>query len=93
MDKKVTVINYNIANVLFDKDFTQLLKRALRYFPFMQLNRVAAKLIASIFSILVLKDSKALSTFIQTIMQKEHYKKHNMYFGFAGQLITDVLSP
>lgn len=93
MEKKVTVINYNIANVIFDKDFTQLLKRALRYFPFMQLNRVAAKLIASLFSILVLKDSKALSTFIQTITQKEHYKKHNMFFGFAGQLVTDVLKP
>ena len=93
VDKKVTVINYNIANVIFEKDFTQLLKRALKYFPFMQLNRVAARLIGSIFSILVLKDSKALSTFIQTIMQKEHYKKHNMFFGFAGQLVTDVFSP
>lgn len=79
--------------MIFEKDFTQLLKRALKYFPFMQLNRVAARLIGSIFSILVLKDSKALSTFIQTIMQKEHYKKHNMFFGFAGQLVTDVFSP
>ncbi len=92
-NKKITVINFNIASVFFEKSFASMLQRALKFYPFLQLNRVVAKLLASIFSILVLKETKALTYFIQSIMQEEHYSKHMLFFGFAGQLIYDVFTP
>lgn len=93
LEKKITIINFNIASLLCDKFFFNLLKQTLRLYPFLQLDRIAAKLVASIFSILVLKDSKALTYFIQSIMQEEHYSKHTLFFGFTGQLIKDVFLP
>ena len=71
----------------------KLLKQSLLVFSFLQLNRVAAHFIATIFSALILKDSKALATFIRIIMREIHYKQHNFYFTFVGQLVHDVIKP
>lgn len=93
LNKKITIINFNIATVFFEAEFAKLLKKTLKFYPFLKLNRIAARLIASIFSIFVVKDTKALTLFLQSIMQVEHYSKHTLFFNFASQLIKDVFTP
>jgi hypothetical protein len=89
----LSVINYNILNLAAKQDHTLLIREALHIFPFLQLNRVAAHFIATIYSALILKDSKALTTFIRNLLRDMHFKEHPFYFNFVGYLVRTVIQP
>lgn len=90
---KLTIVNFNILEAAKKKEFRIMLKNALKVFSFLKLNRVVARFIATIYSTLVLKDSKALATFIRLILREVHYKKHTFYFSFVGQLVHEIIKP
>lgn len=89
--EKFTVINFNILNSTTKQIHSNLLKEALQVFSFLQLNRVAAHFTATIYTALMLKDSKALATFIRTLLREVHFKQHPFYFSFIGFLVRDII--
>lgn len=93
LGRNITVINYNILSAATHSNYKKITKSALSAFPFLQLNRVAAHFIATIYTALILKETKALTLFIKKLMREVHFKKHPFYFTFVGSLIRDSIQP
>jgi hypothetical protein len=91
--RQLTIINFNILNAANLNNYKKITRNALSAFPFLQLNRVAAHFIATVYTAMVLKESKAITLFIRKIMRGVHFKKHPFYFSFVGSLIKDVIKP
>ena len=92
-NKKLTVVSHNVANYINIFDLKLIIKDVLVTFPFLKFNKVATQLYAACAFLLVYKDAKALSKFIQNVFQKIHYSKHASYFQFIWFLTTRVLGP
>ena len=89
----LTVINFNILSAASLLNYKKITRDALQAFPFLQLNRVAAHFIATVYTALVLKESKPLATFIKKVMREVHFKKHPFYFNFVSSLVKDTVKP
>jgi hypothetical protein len=93
INEKFSIINFNILNSTTKHNHSLIIREALQTFSFLQLNRVAAHFTATIYSALILKDSKALTTFIRNLLRDVHFKEHPFYFTFVGYLIRSVIQP
>ncbi len=91
-ESKMTVLNFNTANTISKYQKMRLNKQALIVFPFLQLNRVTIKLTNAIFSLMCLKDTSPISTFIKNILEKIHYSKHTVYFNHVGFLVKQIIA-
>ena len=92
-ETQLRVINQNLMNLMPKKHFDDLIKKALRLFPFLKFNRVAARLIAAVFMLLKYKEAYPLLVFLKFLFQDVHYSKHKPYYRFVNYLVLFIIGP
>lgn len=92
-ETKFTVINQNLMDLMPKKHFDGLIKKALRLFPFLKLNRIAARLVAALFMLLKCKEAYPLLVFLKFLFQDVHYSKHKPYYRFVNYLVLFIIGP
>lgn len=89
----LTVINQNLMDLMPRDHFDGLIKKALRMFPFLKFNRVAARLTAALFMLLKYKEAYPFLVFLKFLFQDVHYSKHKPYLRFVNYLVLFIIGP
>lgn len=93
LNKKVVNINVNTATLFTEDIYKKYLKELLIVFPFLQKNRVAARLLGALFNLFVFKNGQGLLIFLKKMFRDIHYSKHNSYYTHVGFLLKNVIAP
>lgn len=93
LNKKIVNINVNTATLFSEDIYKKYLKELLIVFPFLQKNRVAARLLGALFNLFVFKNGQGLLIFLKKIFRDIHYSKHNSYYTHVGFLLKNIIEP
>lgn len=93
LNKKIVNINVNTATLFTEDVYKKYLKELLIVFPFLQKNRVAARLLGALFNLFVFKNGQGLLIFLKKMFRDIHYSKHNSYYTHVGFLLKNIIEP